>query len=91
MTKFSQVNFRKSNEILEQFDKSIKSYIKIFEAVDLLAPPASSLAQVVLKHIQAKWGIIKVYSGLFSHIQNPVFPSHIHNLSIFRALAYLEP
>ena len=32
LTKFSQVNFRKSHEILDQRDKSIKSYIKMFEA-----------------------------------------------------------
>ena len=28
----SQVNFRKSHKILNQFDNSIKSYIKVFEA-----------------------------------------------------------
>ena len=35
--------------------------------------------------------IIKAYLGLFRHIQHPVQPSHIHNLAIFWALAYLEP
>ena len=29
----------KSHEILDQFDKSIKSYIKMFEATGLLALP----------------------------------------------------
>ena len=38
MKTFSQVNFRKSHEISDQFDKSIKSYIKMFEAASLLAP-----------------------------------------------------
>ena len=37
MTKFSPKNFRKSREILDQFDKSIKSYIKVFESTGLLA------------------------------------------------------
>ena len=40
-TKFSQVNFRKSHKILNQFDKSIKSYIKILKAVAWLARNAS--------------------------------------------------
>ena len=35
LAKFSQVNFRGSHEILEQFDKSIKSYIKMFKAAGL--------------------------------------------------------
>ena len=38
MTKFSQENFRKSHEILDQFDKQIKCYIKMFETAGLLAP-----------------------------------------------------
>ena len=36
LAKFSQVNFRKSYEILDQFVKSIKSYIKMFEVAGLL-------------------------------------------------------
>ena len=36
-------------------------------------------------------GIFKAHSGLFRHIQHSVQPSHIHNLAIFWALAYLEP
>ena len=39
LTKVSQENFRKSHEILDQFDKSIKRYIKMFETTGLLAPP----------------------------------------------------
>ena len=31
--------FRKSLKILDQFDKSIKSYIKMFKAAGLLASP----------------------------------------------------
>ena len=38
MTNFSQENFRKSHEILDQFDKQIKCYTKMFETVGLLAP-----------------------------------------------------
>ena len=38
LKKFSQENFRKSHEILDQFDESIKSYIKLFEAGSLLSP-----------------------------------------------------
>ena len=38
MTKFSQENFRKSHEMLDQFDKQIKCYIKMFETAGLLAP-----------------------------------------------------
>ena len=34
------VNFRKSHEIIDQFDKSIKRYIKMFEAAGLLSPSA---------------------------------------------------
>ena len=42
--KFSQVNFMKSHEILDQFDKSIKSYIEMFETLGLLSttPPPPS-------------------------------------------------
>ena len=40
LTRFSQVKFRKSHEILHQFDKYIKSYIKMFEVVGLLGSPA---------------------------------------------------
>ena len=43
-----------------------------------------------LKHIHAYWGIIKAYSGLFRYIKQPLQPSHIHNLDLFQALAYLE-
>ena len=35
MAKFSQVNFRGGHEILEQLDKSIKSYIKMFKAAGI--------------------------------------------------------
>ena len=49
MTRFSQENFRKSHEILAQFDKSIKSYIKMFDATGLLDPPP---AQVELNEIK---------------------------------------
>ena len=34
------VNFRKSHKIIDQFDKSIKSYIKMFDAAGLLGPSA---------------------------------------------------
>ena len=44
----------------------------------------------LLRHIHWYSNIINTYSGLFSHIQHPVQPSHIHNLAIFWALAYLE-
>ena len=43
LEKLSPVNFRKSHEILDNFDKSIKSYIKMFEAADLLATYPSPL------------------------------------------------
>ena len=36
------------------------------------------------------FSIIKAYSGLFRHIEHLVQPSNIHNLVIFRALAYLK-
>lgn len=39
LAKFSQVNFRKRYNILDQFDKSIEIHIKIFEAAGLLGPP----------------------------------------------------
>ena len=39
LAKFFQVNFRKGHEILGQLDKSIKSYIKMFEAAFLLGSP----------------------------------------------------
>ena len=41
LTKFSKVNFRKNHESLDQFDKSVKSYIKMFEVAALLALPSS--------------------------------------------------
>ena len=50
LTKVSQVNFRKSHEILDQFDKSIKRYIKMFETTGLLAPPLP-LAQAGLRQV----------------------------------------
>ena len=39
LTKFFKVSFRKSRNILDQFNKSVKSYNNMFEAVALLAPP----------------------------------------------------
>ena len=45
----------------------------------------------LLRHIHTSWEIIKACSGLFRHIQHQVSPSHIHNLAIFWALAYLQP
>ena len=45
---------------------------------------------VLLRHIQPYWDIIKVYLGLFRHIQHPAKPSHIQNFAIFWALANLE-
>ena len=50
LTKVSQLNFRKSHEILDQFDKSIKRYIKMFETTGLLAPPLP-LAQAGLRQV----------------------------------------
>ena len=51
----------------------------------------------IFNHTQRYWGIfthignlIKAYSGLLRCIQHHVLPSHIHNLAIFWALAYLE-
>ena len=47
----------------------------------------------IFRHIQAYSAfldIIKTYSGLFRDAHNPEYPSHIRNLAIFRALAYLE-
>ena len=44
-----------------------------------------------LRHIHTYWDIVKAYSGLFSHIQHPLWHLHIHNLAIFWALGYLEP
>ena len=41
LIKLSHVNFRKSHEILDQFGKSVKSYIKMFEAAGLLGLPQS--------------------------------------------------
>ena len=35
--------------------------------------------------------VLTSYSGLFRHIQNPVQPSHIHSIAMFRALAHLKP
>ena len=43
----------------------------------------------LVRHIQAFWGIIKAYSSLFRHAQNPMEPSRIHNLATFLTLAYL--
>ena len=44
----------------------------------------NSIYSGTCKHIQA-------YSSLLRHISHPVQTSHIHNLAIFWALAYLEP
>ena len=41
LTKLSQKKVRKSHEILDQFDKTIKIYIKMFEAAGLLGLPSS--------------------------------------------------
>ena len=43
----------------------------------------------LLRHIHAYGDIVKACSGLCSHIQHPVYSSHIHNHIL--ALAYLEP
>ena len=48
MKNFSQLNFRKSHQFLDQFNKSIKRYIKMFEAV-LLGPTRPLSAQIGLK------------------------------------------
>ena len=48
MTKSSQVNCRKIYEILDQFDKSIKSYIKMFEAAGLLSLPIAQVGSNIL-------------------------------------------
>ena len=46
---------------------------------------------VLLRHIQAYWGIAKAYSGLFMHIQNLLSPSHMQKPDIFGILEYTEP
>ena len=48
LTKFFKVSFRKSRNILDQFNKSVKSYNNMFEAVALLASPPRPPDQVVL-------------------------------------------
>ena len=53
LIKFSQVNFRKSHEILDQLHKSIRSYIKIFEAGGLLVPPPAKVG--LKKNGYSKW------------------------------------
>ena len=45
---------------------------------------------VLLRHIHTYLDITKAYSGLFRHTQHTVSASHIYNLAIFWALAYLE-
>ena len=49
LTKFSQIIFGKSRESLDQFDKSIKSYIKKFEVGGLLGPPPAQVGLRLLK------------------------------------------
>ena len=51
--KFSQVNFRKSYEILDHLHKSIRSYIKIFEAGCLLVPLPDKVG--LKKNGYSKW------------------------------------
>ena len=46
---------------------------------------------VLLRHIHTYWDIIKPHSGLFRHIQHPVYTPHIPSLALFWVLAYLEP
>ena len=46
---------------------------------------------VLLRHIHTYLDITKACWGLFRHTQHTVSPSHIYNLAIFWALAYLEP
>ena len=50
LTTFSQVNFRKKHEILDQLNKSIKSYIKMFDAAGQLGPPAQVGLSVYSHH-----------------------------------------
>ena len=45
--KFSQVNFKKNSEILDQFNNSMKSYIEMFAGLQP-PPPPPPLAQVGL-------------------------------------------
>ena len=60
--------------------------ISVYSGIFKRIQPYSAL----LRHIDAR-SIIEEYSSLFRHIQNPVQPSRVHNLAIFRSLAYLKP
>ena len=68
MTKFSEVSFRKSHGILDQFDKSIKSYIKMFEAAGLLCPPPPLPRQVGLNKTMICHNSIEKYVTFFQEL-----------------------
>ena len=73
LSKFSQVNFRKSHEILDQFDKSIKSYIKMFKATDLLGCPVPGRVKSLPQKIKSrfiKFDIVEFYPSISEELPN---------------------
>ena len=70
LTKFFQVNFRKSHEILDEFLKSIKHYIKMFEAAGLLAPPPLPPPPPALVGLKDRKGItiINAFQKTFKNV-----------------------
>ena len=58
-------------------------FIRVFRYIQ-------AYSALLIMHIHAYWDIIKTYLCLFMHLPNFVLPSHIHDLGIFWALAYLE-
>ena len=57
LIKFSQVNFGKIHKILDQFDKLIKSYIKMFEFAGLLSPLPSPGSVKFYNHFQITFNV----------------------------------
>ena len=86
MTKFFQVNFRKSHEILDQFHKSIKSYIKMFEAaglLDPLPPPPTSSGRVNHQKVPKyyKYIFLQNFLSFFISILTALIVKNSHILS----------
>ena len=75
---------------LSDFQCSVPDTFKILACSELCLFRYIQAYSALLRHINAYWGIIKECPCFFRHIQHTVWPLHIHNLSIFWALPYLE-
>ena len=73
LAKFPQENFKKSHEILDQFAKSIKSYIKMLEPAGLIGPPPpipGEFKEIQRSYSAKNWLLCLAYSTVHRHTYN---------------------